>query len=82
MALEELAEGVQKILHLPNYKDHLYCANKTERAYSKGLHNTLAFCTLEKFSKPNLHWLLQKVGLVPKKRGQGTCSNTSSTPGS
>lgn len=56
MAVEELAEGMHKILHLPNCKDHLYCANKTERAYSKGLHSIhFFFFTPDKFSKPNLH---------------------------
>lgn len=82
MAVEQLAEVMHKILLLPNCKDHLFSANKTERAYSRGLHSILFFCTLEKFSKPNLHQLLQKIGLIPKRRGQGTCSKRSSTPGS
>lgn len=58
------------------------CADKPSSAYRKGLQSILVFCTLEIFSKPNLHWLLQKVGLIPKKSVQGTCSNISSTPGS
>lgn len=82
MAVQELAEDVHKILHLPNCKDHLSCANKTERAYSRRFAQHTCFLYPRKILQAKSTLAAIKVGLIPKKRGQGTCSNRSSTLGS
>lgn len=59
MTVKELSD-VHKILHLPNCKDYTYHANKTD-SIVRICTAYLFFCTLEKFFKPNLHWLLQTL---------------------